>query len=191
MNNVKQTKELLIEAGFEWIAIQDFYEIFVEELEKVHPDKRNASKEQDSGQAIALTELVSTFQTDYQSNAIVVYLRFITSAYLKVNSENYLPFIISDGYENMDQFCVSQVEAIGRESDEIHIIAICKALQLQVTVAYLDGRPNFAGGNEDKDDSLMMANLYNFPDSEYKSPFLPPIYLLYRPGHYDILYSNP
>ncbi len=58
------------------------------------------------------------------------------------------------------------------ESDHIHISALTEALGVSVRVQYMD---RGEGGH---------VNHHDFPDG---AP--PSIHLLYRPGHYDILYS--
>lgn len=62
---------------------------------------------------------------------------------------------------------------MNKESDHIHIIALSKALKIDVQVIYLDGSES------------PIPTAHNFPDG-----FPTCIHLLYRPGHYDILYSN-
>ena len=60
-----------------------------------------------------------------------------------------------------------------RESDHIHIIALTNAINVPVGIIYLDRTTG-----QDK------ATQHNFPeDSE------PNITILYRPGHYDVIYS--
>ena len=57
------------------------------------------------------------------------------------------------------------------ESDHVHISALTQALEVSVRVQYMD---RGEGGK---------VNHHDFPeDSE------PLFHLLYRPGHYDILY---
>ena len=62
---------------------------------------------------------------------------------------------------------------MGKESDHIHIIALTSTLGVPVSVVYMD-----RGG----DTSHCIT--HNFPEDSQ-----PIITLLYRPGHYDILYS--
>ena len=59
-----------------------------------------------------------------------------------------------------------------RESDHIHISALTAALGVSVRVEYMD---RGKGGQ---------VNHHDFPEDTV-APF---IHLLYRPGHYDILY---
>lgn len=59
-----------------------------------------------------------------------------------------------------------------KESDHIHIIAICAALGASVRVEYFD-----------RGEDAVVA--HDFPDGG-----TPTVYLLYRPSHYDILYPK-
>jgi ubiquitin thioesterase protein OTUB1 len=86
------------------------------------------------------------------------------------------------------QFCQTSVEPMGEESDHVHITALTDALGVPVRIVYLDR----SGGSSE--DSLEI-NHHDFlpesdPDvaeSDNKSDLLT---LLYRPGHYDILYRR-
>lgn len=61
---------------------------------------------------------------------------------------------------------------MGKESDHIHITALTQALGVPVQVLYMD----HSEGSK--------CNLHVFPEDSK-----PSITLLYRPGHYDVLYS--
>ena len=62
-----------------------------------------------------------------------------------------------------------EVEPMYRESDHMHAIALGSALKVGIRVVYLDrGEASTA---------------HDFPED-----CTPSVYLLYRPGHYDILY---
>ncbi|KAK9763032.1 hypothetical protein K7432_010661 [Basidiobolus ranarum] len=159
-----KTSELLKAANFEPLAYEDFYDVALETLDSL--PQQNSST------------LLSIFQTDHISNAIVVHLRFITSAYLKLHADEYLPFIDYAG--SMSQFCSHYVEAMGMESDQIHIIALTKVLGTPVQVVYLDGS-----------NSTDQVVFHNFDVDETSSELSKkPLVLLYRPGHYDILYKK-
>ena len=60
---------------------------------------------------------------------------------------------------------------MGKESDHIHITALTNATGVPVRVQYMDR----GGGKE--------INAHDFPEGSH-----PHVHLLYRPGHYDILY---
>ena len=61
---------------------------------------------------------------------------------------------------------------MGKESDHIHIIALTSALNVPVRIEYMD-----------RGDSGTV-NHHDFPESSD-----PRLTLLYKPGHYDILYK--
>jgi len=76
----------------------------------------------------------------------------------------------------MDHFCQTEVEPIDKESDQIQIMAIVNYLEIPIRIVYLDA-------NTTKTE----ADVMQFPeDVDQKNVF---ITLLYRPGHYDILYK--
>ncbi|KAI9143309.1 peptidase C65 Otubain-domain-containing protein [Paraphysoderma sedebokerense] len=167
VQTLNDCKQLLGNAGFQLLAYEDFYDAAMDTLVAI-----------DRHQIDDLDMLLSRFQTDEISNGIVVFFRFVTSAYLQAHQADYYPFVMD--YGTMEQFCSREVEAMGRESEEIHIIALTNALNVGVTVAYLDSNPN---SNE--------VNFHEFvPESAKDFGKDNPIVLLYRPGHYDILYRS-
>ena len=60
-----------------------------------------------------------------------------------------------------------------KESDHIHIIALTNSLSAPVSILYLDRT------DQEK------ATPHNFPEDSN-----PDIFILYRPGHYDIIYKD-
>ncbi|KAF9276360.1 hypothetical protein BGZ68_010070 [Mortierella alpina] len=155
---IEDTKDLLLAAQFEPLAFEDFYQVTLETLQNlVH---------------FTAEELLSTFQNDEVSNSIVMHFRLVASAYLKTHQEDYAPFL--EFGQTMDEYCSMHVEAMGRESEEMMLIALTKATHVSVEVAYLSG-------NENAEEVNFLPFLPDTP------PYMPPLVLLYRPGHYDIL----
>ena len=62
---------------------------------------------------------------------------------------------------------------MGKESDHIHIIGMAAATQVPVRVEYMD---RGEGGT---------VTSHDFPEDGST----PKLFLLYKPGHYDILYK--
>lgn len=104
------------------------------------------------------------------------------------------PICLSVGF----QFCKASVEPMGEESDHIHITALSDALGVPIRVVYLDrsscdaANPtvnyhdfipssNPRGAISEQQDSI---------ESSARQQTKPFITLLYRPGHYDILYPK-
>lgn len=69
------------------------------------------------------------------------------------------------------------VEPMGRECDQMQIIAIAEYLGVGIDIEYLDGRPF----------ESTLSVVHCGPEDMAKSWCS--ISLLYRPGHYDILYK--
>ncbi|XP_054262318.1 ubiquitin thioesterase otubain-like [Macrosteles quadrilineatus] len=111
------------------------------------------------------------FNDQGYSDYVVVYLRLIASGYLQKEAEFYQHFI--EGDRTVKDFCSQEVEPMFKESDHIHITALSSALKVGVRVRYMDR------GNTPE------VIAHDFPDQSS-----PAIHLLYRPGHYDILYPG-
>jgi ubiquitin thioesterase protein OTUB1 len=118
-----------------------------------------------------LEEFLLFFNQPIIADTIVILLRLTTSAYIRLNSEEFLPFI--EGLPNIDEFCNIHVENMGRDADHVHITAISKALNLSIHISYLNSREN-------------VPCVFHEFKGESNSLF-ETVYLLYRPGHYDIL----
>jgi len=156
----KETKDKLIELSYSAYTVEDFLETFLEILDVV---KKGQNME----------ELMEVYNNQGYSDYLVVFLRLMVSCFLQMNEELYFAFI--EGHASMKEFCSQEVEPMGIESDHIHIIALTSTTNITVQVEYMD-----RGGNETK------VNSHRFPDDGST----PSIYLLYRPGHYDVLYPR-
>lgn len=133
----------------------------------------------------------------YASNSMIVLLRLLASAFLRTNAEAYLPFIwegmVTEGGDaspdkTMAAYCQQFVESFGQESDQIHIIALTKAIGCRIEVAYLDA--STPPPNLEVEDDDCSALFLKFGEMERSSLIDAPITTLYRPGHYDIIYLN-
>ncbi|KAG0368046.1 OTU domain, ubiquitin aldehyde binding [Mortierella sp. AD032] len=161
VRTIEETKDLLLAAQFELLAFEDFYQATLETLQNlVH---------------YTSDELLTAFQNDEISNSIVMHFRLVASAFLKTHQDDYAPFL--EFGQTMDEFCSMHVEAMGRESEEMMLIALTKATHISIEVAYLSG-------NQSADEVNFLPFL---PDTAI---YMPPLVLLYRPGHYDILYRK-
>lgn len=153
---LKTTPDMLELAGFQKLAFEDFYDITLEQFEQL--PQRASDPDM----------LLVNFQSEEISNAIVMHLRFVASAYLRIHSAEYEPFLEVEMI-SIDEFCAMHVEAFGRESDHLHIIALSKALEVPVQIVYLDG-------SADEE-----AAVHDFwPDENNKQG--KPLKLIYRPG---------
>lgn len=159
----KQSKEDLVKLGLPSVTIEDFFDVFLEVLMHIK-DKQIETSEQ----------LLERFCNQTVSDYIVVYFRLITSGYLQRNEETFANFLV--GTSSVVDFCKTEVEPMYRESDHIHVVAITSALKVKIRIIYMDR----ADGS---------VNAHDFPEHQDR-PTECRIHLLYRPGHYDVLYPS-
>ncbi|XP_068143530.1 ubiquitin thioesterase otubain-like [Drosophila tropicalis] len=157
------SKDKLIELGFPSFTLEDFHETFMEVVKRVCPESSAGASD------IVQAELHKVFNEQGYSDYVVVYLRLITSGQLQEDANFYQNFI--EGSFTIEEFRHQEVEPMYKESDHIHIIALCTALSAGVRVEYLD---RGEGGT---------VKTHDFPERTD-----PKVFLIYRPGHYDILY---
>uniref|UniRef100_A0A023FKJ6 Ubiquitin thioesterase n=1 Tax=Amblyomma cajennense TaxID=34607 RepID=A0A023FKJ6_AMBCJ len=119
---------------------------------------------------ITLEDLIKIFNEQGLSDYIVVYMRLLTSGQLQKEEEFFSSFI--DGQRTVQEFCKQEVEPMYKESDHIHVISLTRHMGVGVRIQYMD---RGVGGK---------VNAHDFPEDRE-----PRIHLLYRPGHYDILYQ--
>ena len=104
---------------------------------------------------------------------IVTFMRCLTSAYLQCHSDDFLPFLEGD-FTSVAEFCRKNVDPMHRECDQLQITALTLQVGVAVEIHYLDLSPGET------------ANVIRLPSS---TPCIATIALVYKPGHYDILYT--
>jgi len=115
-------------------------------------------------------QIVEHFSDQNLSDYLVSYARLITSSHLKTHAAEYTPFL-PPGY-SVNSFVAAEVEPMGKECDYVQCVALAKEVGLGVRIEYLDQ----SGGP---------LNSHILPEGS-----APHVHLLYRPGHYDVLYPR-
>ncbi len=119
-----------------------------------------------------------------------------------------------DPPQTVEAFCKCYVEPMAEESDNIHIVAITDALevrlqactvavivpnlamllmQIPVTVVYLDRSGAAAlgqSGDHGPGDVTVDVTQHAFVPESCAQTASMRVHVLYRPGHYDIIYKN-
>ncbi|CAO2584517.1 Ubiquitin thioesterase OTUB1 [Lemmus lemmus] len=158
-----KSKEDLVSQGFTEFTIEDFHNT-------VSLAVSGWASREGGLSSLIFPHLNASFNDQSTSDYLVVYLRLLTSGYLQRESKFFEHFI--EGGRTVKEFCQQEVEPMCKESDHIHIIALAQALSVSIQVEYMD---RGEGGT---------TNPHVFPEGSE-----PKVYLLYRPGHYDILYK--
>ncbi|KAF8180849.1 peptidase C65 Otubain-domain-containing protein [Pholiota molesta] len=158
------TPSILDNAGIEKLVYEDYYDVFKELVEKVST-------------GMTAEVLLETFQNAEYSNSVVLYLRLLTSAQIRLNRSNYDGFLVHPDTKELmdvDSFTSNVVQAMGKEADNVEIDALSNALKLNLDLAYLNGVA--------QDGHVDFIQFRNDLDVNKQA-----LVLLYRPGHYDIL----
>ncbi|CUS07556.1 unnamed protein product [Tuber aestivum] len=167
---------LMMLAGLQPFIYEDFAEVTFELLGAI-----------DSSPAIDtpcdVSMIADRFNNQDVSDAIITHFKFLTSSWMKTRPEYYQPFLDRP----VKDFCEAQIEPYGIEIEHVGLMALIDCLVLPagfaVEVFYLDR----SAGDE--------VNVHRFADlgadgSIPTPPDAPVLRLLYRPGHYDIIYKK-
>lgn len=170
---LKSYNTLLNRVGYD----QDLYIDFVQEtLDLLDRTAASLGRQDDDGEQ----KLLASFNDEGISNSIITHFRLITSAWMKSNAALYEPFLLN---VSIDQYRAAHIDPYQVEIEHlgVHacIDAILKPAGIAVDVMYLDR----SEGDE--------VNTINWePDNPDEGGMIPKLRLLYRPGHYDILYKQ-
>jgi ubiquitin thioesterase protein OTUB1 len=100
---------------------------------------------------------------------LTVFLRILTAAELTKNQSFYGNFLEAI---DMTEFIKTEVEPMGKEADHLQIIALSTALNVGIKVVHMD-----------RGDGVVV---HTFPEEGIENY---DVVLLYRPGHYDVIYE--
>ena len=149
-------------AGFEPLVYEDFEAVWVSFLRAVG-----------AGEPVAARLLDDLEQFNY----LVMYLRFVTSACIRASP---LLAALFEDAAALRTFCANEVEQLGAEADQPQIVALQGFFGLPLRIFYLDNAPSPA---------LTVLSLPETVGPSAASAAAYPFQLLYRPGHYDLLYA--
>ena len=152
-------KELTGRNGYDWIVVEDFYDLFLEEFNSCFNSLEKNITVRDY--------LDNLFKDKNKGNYLIYFIRFCIAAFLKEKKEDYKMYI-EGPFENWVR---NEVEAIDHEADEIQIMACVNYFDIGVKIEYLN-----------KNQREVVKLPYDKSDDQFF------IFLLFTPGHYDILY---
>ncbi|KAF1841609.1 cysteine proteinase [Cucurbitaria berberidis CBS 394.84] len=126
--------------------------------------------------------LLQSFNDMGQSMAIITYVKLLASAWVQSHADDFRHFVPMG---DVKAYCANNIEPTQCEADNIGVAALAEALVkpagFGLEVWYLDRSP----GEE------INRSFYAEPTGHGHIPVqnAPMLRLLYRPGHYDILYK--
>ncbi|CAL9765714.1 unnamed protein product [Musa acuminata subsp. burmannicoides] len=175
--NIEQCRKAQLVLGDQEYRISEIFSLFIDLLKSVIQENDNSISH----------ELLLEKSCDQMfSDIVVLFFRMVTSGELRIRAEFFAPFA---GVEStgMAKFCQDSVEMMGEDCDHVHITALCDALGVPTRVECLDQSTSSSGDLTPKHhDFIPMQS----SASDEGNPPVPRVTLLYRPGHYDILYPK-
>lgn len=159
-SKVQNCKTIIENNGFDWEIVEDFYNAFLNELKFISTIEKEEK----------LLYLNLLFSDKMKGNYMITFVRMFISSYIKENRFLYENFILD---EDLDSWCRREVEPIDVECDHLQIIAVTNCFDVGVVIENLYEKK---------------IEMMKFPEDQEEKMFF--IKLLFRPGHYDILYDN-
>lgn len=174
---LQQLQKQLMDAGYDEFVLESPMEMLLGMLKSIGAPM----------DPLTMQVLEVNMRDDAASNYIVFLLRMITAAEVKRRAEFFAPFIIGLSGFDVETFCSRCIDPMGEESDHVQLVALTDALQVPIRVAYLD-RSDAGGGAEQG----MQVDMHDFVPNDFAptAGMEPKVHLLYRPGHYDIVYPR-
>ncbi|KAL2009123.1 hypothetical protein VTN00DRAFT_7317 [Thermoascus crustaceus] len=165
LSRIKSLNRMLDQVGQQ----EHLYEIFVEATEELLVQLSEVVQKGVQDDSF----LLKAFNSEYNANAIITHFRLLTSAWMKLNPHRYQCFLSMP----LDQYCATRIETVKTEIDEVGLQALVDGViegsGIAVEILYLDR----SEGDVVTPHSLSQGR-----------PSPATIRLLYRPGHYDLLY---
>jgi ubiquitin thioesterase protein OTUB1 len=124
LKKIEGCKDLLEFNGFQWIVVEDFFNVFVQEFKLIMTLNNEDRK----------PYLEILFADKDKGSYMIAFLRIYISAYIKENRLLYENFIFD---EDLDSWCRREVEPIDVECDNLQIIATTNCFNTGVLIENL------------------------------------------------------
>jgi len=159
--------------GYEESTIEMFYEEVVDLLDFISI----------AGDRAALHAKLN--EENSTSDYCTWYLRVLTAAQMKSDPDRYLPFLLDeDGMMDISTFCSREVEPMNKECGMVQVAALAEYFGVVVRIECMDGR--VVNEKDGEGNWVRKVACHEFCGEDGGKRMH--ISLLYRPGHYDILY---
>jgi len=154
--------------GYSMGAVEDFYDQMSNMLGSIKDG------------TMTMDMLDTTMNEAQVSNSLVFFCRMLCSCHIQTNPEHFAPFLgLDEGSPEsvrkaLKQYCTKEVEPLEKEVEELEIIALAAAFGVKLRIEHMDS-------------SEGALNHHDVPDEPGEEP---EVFMLYRPGHYDLIYPS-
>jgi ubiquitin thioesterase protein OTUB1 len=201
VTRLRQAAAKLTGAGYEPLVFEDALETYADLLNRLENPTLTGSGGGGEEGPLTIGALEAAAREDGVANMYVMLLRLLVAAEVRAGWEDkYAPFAaglhddVAESACPVDAYVRRHVEPLGEDADHVCAVAAAAALGVPITVVYLDrsgaGGDGGGGGSEGAE-SAAATNAFAFdpdPPPGGGGSLPPRVTLLYRPGHYDILY---
>ncbi|XP_037469707.1 OVARIAN TUMOR DOMAIN-containing deubiquitinating enzyme 1-like [Triticum dicoccoides] len=117
-------------------------------------------------------------QNEQKFANILLYLRLVTAIEICTEVEQFKAYItdLDQGKPDATKYCLEEVLPVEEDAQQVNLTALTNVLQVPLRVVNIDVSPI---------EEPNIHIIYESPDSS-----VPTVTLLYRPGHYDIIYEK-
>ncbi|KAF7109478.1 hypothetical protein CFC21_109728 [Triticum aestivum] len=117
-------------------------------------------------------------QNEQKFANILLYLRLVTAIEICTEVETFKSYIteLGQGMPDAIGYCLEEVLPVEEDAQQVNLTALTNVLQVPLRVVNIDVSPI---------EEPNIHIIYESPDSS-----VPTVTLLYRPGHYDIIYEK-
>ena len=119
------------------------------------------------------------------AGASLMWLRLLTSAYMRANAETFEPVCATEA-RSFGDYLAKEVETPGVEAEEMQVRALTEALQVRTRIEYLNGA-GMAWSDRCGVHGFVTCGPEAAAGAGGGAPAMLVACLLYRPGHYDVL----
>jgi ubiquitin thioesterase protein OTUB1 len=71
---------------------------------------------------------------------IIEFINHLLIGKMRSEEERFTPFIADSSFTNMEAYCKREVEPMGKECEQVQIIALTEYMGVGAQIDYLDGR---------------------------------------------------
>lgn len=164
--------KIVTDLNYPEYTLQDFYETTLEFCKWVSDELKKTSVLSKEDEDELLQKYFIRITDEDLSSCLICYSRFMLSHYLQTHKEDFEAFVYATEYSSLDQYCRNEIESMYKDADNIGITGFAKLWDICILIEYID--------------VSQQQHSIKIPDDPLIEPT---IYLLFRPGHYDILYK--
>ncbi|CAG0913636.1 unnamed protein product [Notodromas monacha] len=164
---IRRAREDLIALGYPLFSFEIFYDVVYHVLKSLR-------------HGITRDDLLAFFNHPLV-HSVVAFLRLVTSAHLKLDSEYYMKFY-HWSKKDLEAFCAKEVEPMNIEAEDIQMTALAARFGIATRVEYVEPT-EVTERTWGKPITRVRVN------KDYLEGWDPRIYMISRPGQFDILYK--